>query len=911
MPQKLNSSSIYQLDTTFQTILPSFSMTLSCPSLIRTEPFKSKVQRVSHIKACAQGHGLTSEQLLLASRLLEKQTEEWSELGLPSIQQPQNTKPKPQKSVKHTEDLNDPDIAMALALSRSIVEEEVESRTSREEKLFALGMEDIVNEERKVKPVLLPPLESVISNMRKQGKKTARNRKGCGRIYNTALVTRSVEERERLISEKVAVLLTSTDTAEGGWTNSETPRHSTRLVPLVNKPCQLWEAARSGTDEPIHSFYVPDLEPYIIPKERVIGSLFRHLSQVPGRVNTTALHAMDEESDSECEIETTSEVEEFCTQMALAELMGSQEEQDLNSETELEQTPGVMDTQGFFLPRQITKTQEENKVKTSLLANNSGLQLCELNGSNNLVNNCKENATEVKESSNLRNEGVTSPSLEGFLQVYEEKYENIGTPSLKKQNDFDHNSDQHIHDRYEFGGSISETIRSGQNCEREASSQEKDTLQSIQILFESINHVDVISEDETLIHSHSITASCKTNSKKYHAENIGFESDTDSRGQSQTPESNIDNPFNEFGCKKSSGLHSLCSLCPPENNSCNKCDSDKKQLEDSPLHSSRYDKDSYATPKKACEHEKASLETSCMGSSRSRNNSMLQFSGKDYSETNKQLEHEISNSASKEKILIKNNFANSKSVFMINTLIKNWKDILQSGAESDVTIVTSDGSSLTAHSIVLLARCSQLYKESKACGNFIKWDNIPQKTARHFLSYLYTGTCEVTTPGDPLWMELYDVALQYDCSDLVSYMELIYKAERSPVKSTNTSFKRNSLVNSDSNVTPSASPSPSLKIPVVNLEQDLELINSPSDSMSNSVGKFMMDEKTLKPTRLFIEKTQKELNNKTLPEKKFLNLTYQSPMRNNLKVSIRRGMKEQIHLIYLNHFVLEAVLNLL
>ncbi|XP_045129212.1 structure-specific endonuclease subunit SLX4-like isoform X6 [Portunus trituberculatus] len=265
---------------------------LPCP--VCKKPFKSKVQRVSHIKACAQGHGLTSEQLLLASRLLEKQTEEWSELGLPSIQQPQNTKPKPQKSVKHTEDLNDPDIAMALALSRSIVEEEVESRTSREEKLFALGMEDIVNEERKVKPVLLPPLESVISNMRKQGKKTARNRKGCGRIYNTALVTRSVEERERLISEKVAVLLTSTDTAEGGWTNSETPRHSTRLVPLVNKPCQLWEAARSGTDEPIHSFYVPDLEPYIIPKERVIGSLFRHLSQVPGRVNTTALHAMDE-----------------------------------------------------------------------------------------------------------------------------------------------------------------------------------------------------------------------------------------------------------------------------------------------------------------------------------------------------------------------------------------------------------------------------------------------------------------------------------------------------------------------------------------------------------------------------------------------------------------------------------------
>ncbi|KAK8406672.1 hypothetical protein O3P69_007326 [Scylla paramamosain] len=339
---------------------------LPCP--VCKKPFKSKTQRVSHVKACAHGHGLTSEQLLLASRLLEKQTEEWSELGLPSVQQPQNSKPKAQKAVKHTEDLNDPDIAMALAMSRSMVEEEVESRTSREEKLFALGMEDIVNEDRKVKPVLLLPPDAVSSKTSaRQMKKTAKNRKGCCRIYNTALVTRSVEERERLISEKVAVLLTSSDTAEGGWANSETPKHSRRLASLVNKTCQLWEAARSGTDEPIHSFYVPDLEPYIIPKETVIGSLFRHLSQVPGRVNTTALHAMDEESESECETETTSEVEDFCTQMVLAELMGSQEEQDHSSETEWEQTSEVMDTQGFLLPSQIAKTQRESKVNTSLL----------------------------------------------------------------------------------------------------------------------------------------------------------------------------------------------------------------------------------------------------------------------------------------------------------------------------------------------------------------------------------------------------------------------------------------------------------------------------------------------------------------------------------------------------------------
>lgn len=51
---------------------------------------------------------------------------------------------------------NDPDLAMALALSRSMVEEEAEKRASREEKLLELGLDDIVDEDRKAQPLLLP-----------------------------------------------------------------------------------------------------------------------------------------------------------------------------------------------------------------------------------------------------------------------------------------------------------------------------------------------------------------------------------------------------------------------------------------------------------------------------------------------------------------------------------------------------------------------------------------------------------------------------------------------------------------------------------------------------------------------------------------------------------------------------------
>lgn len=588
--------------------------------------------------------------------------------------------------------------------------------------------------------------------------------------------------------------------------------------------------------------------------------------------------------------------------MALAELMGSLEEQDPSSETELEQTSEVMDTQGFLLASQIAKTQKESKVNVSLLDSDSDLQVCALSGSNavdneraikenfsdgNLIHSCKEDTMELKESSNQKNKGGTSASSD-FLHVHGENCENTGTYSSKKQDDFDHNTDPHVCDndnsdnRCESADSINEAIRSTQNME-ESCSQKKDTFQNIQILYESTKHAETISQDEALNHNTSanpkepmlilpqLRASCKMNNKKYHTESEDFEPNIDCRGQSEKSESNIDISFNEVVCNNSLRLHSSCSVPSADSNSINKYNSDKKQLDDSPLHYSQYVIDQYTAPRKVCEYKKASLEDPCMGSSKScTNNNIPQSSGKDYSKTSKQLENEIVNSAFKEKTLTKDDFVNNKSSFMIDALIKNWKDVLQSGTKSDVTIITSDGSSLTAHSIVLLARCSQLYKESKACGNIIKWDNIPQKTARHFLSYLYTGTCEITTPGDPLWIELYDVALQYDCSDLVSYMELIYKAERSPVKTHNASFQRNSFVNSESNVISSVkevnkSITPPLEIPVVNLEEDIDLINSPSDSVSDSANKFMMDAKALKPTRLFHEKTPRELDNKTSP----------------------------------------------
>ena len=604
----------------------------------------------------------------------------------------------------------------------------------------------------------------------------------------------------------------------------------------------------------------------------------------------------------------TSGVDEFCTQMALAELMGSHEEQNNLSEIEWEQATEVMENHGFLLPSQVAKVQEKNKSTTSILENYCDSQLCELNG-NDAVNtegalkenpddHIQVNTVELKQNSDLKNKSDTSQLTEGPLYKCKRNNENIAIKPCRNQNNLDHNTDPYvINDKcdHEFGACKVETMSSVVNDIRETSSQERSTLQNITILFDTAKDTVAISEDENKKHNTSIVSSKKVipaelhsskSSKldnKGHAENICLNSHVDSQRQSQKHDQSIDTASNFAGCNNTTTPHSLFSISSVKNNTFSEYDNDVVQLKDSTLHSSQYNTDVFTSTLKThdCEYEKTACEVSQMGSFDSHINNIVHQSGgkdtKNCSETSKILQHEIVISPLKEEAIVRNNLPYTKSGSMVDTLIQNWKDILQSGIGSDVTILTSDGFSLAAHSLVLLARCPQLYKESKVYGDSIKLDNISRKTAHHFLSYLYTGTCEVTTPDDPLWIALYDVALRYNCSDLVSYMELLYKSKSTPLKITDVNMKSlKPRINSVdlSSAVPSATEigkhTPSLKVPVINLEKDLELGNIPSNSISDSANRFMMDcGKILKPTRLFSEIAEGEVDNKNSPESKF------------------------------------------
>lgn len=57
----------------------------------------------------------------------------------------------------------------------------------------------------------------------------------------------------------------------------------------------MWGVAQSCSDQPLKDFYVPELKDYIEPKETPVGALLRSLSEIPGRLNLTTMHSVDDE----------------------------------------------------------------------------------------------------------------------------------------------------------------------------------------------------------------------------------------------------------------------------------------------------------------------------------------------------------------------------------------------------------------------------------------------------------------------------------------------------------------------------------------------------------------------------------------------------------------------------------------
>ncbi|XP_066937260.1 LOW QUALITY PROTEIN: dentin sialophosphoprotein [Macrobrachium rosenbergii] len=301
---------------------------LPCPLCLKS--FKSKSQRQSHIKTCGQSKGLSTEKVISAIRLQEKQAEERIQLGLPVVavqssnhEEKETATERGKRRGKNPVNNKDPDLAMAIALSRSVAEEEAEKRASEEEKLLALGLDHIVEEDRKVKPVVLLPYTS--DSMKTNIKEKGRGSRGRRNFHNTVLATRSVAERERIVSERVATILASEASTNMAWKENSTHGGRGCLAKFQDKNCTLWSASSCNLEQPIEKYYVADLESHIKPKKAEVGRLLKRLSDIPGRLNVTVMQNINENSDSESDVEEASVLNDYCTQLAMAELLGSQE----------------------------------------------------------------------------------------------------------------------------------------------------------------------------------------------------------------------------------------------------------------------------------------------------------------------------------------------------------------------------------------------------------------------------------------------------------------------------------------------------------------------------------------------------------------------------------------------------------
>ncbi|XP_042214441.1 uncharacterized protein LOC121861027 [Homarus americanus] len=947
---------------------------LPCPVCMKSQ--RSKVQRSSHMKNCAQTHGLTSEQLLMASRLLEKQVEERSQLGLPLFVQPNDTgqdrgtgkaKESTARSIRAAK--ADPDLMMALALSRSAAEEQVAKRAAKEEKLLALGLDQIVDEDRKAQPIIFPsPVKE--SHRATAGHPRGKGRKRRGNFQKTTLAMRSVEERERLISEKVASILSSEDTPIVNWENTSSSGAKGHLSQFKDKDCRLWDAAHRCTDHPLEEFYVPELEPYIKPKKVEVGGLLRSLSQIPGRLNLTSRHAVsDENSDSGSECEETSVVDGYCTQLALAELLGSQDcleytcndicfdadqamPQEIESATDPNET--VEAGSGFWLVHSsdegkskdydetykkiksegggktvesivVERNNESCKESTSV---NSDSKVEHQNDSlgDDLIgsiveDDCKMLDEDMKECDTEKDEINIQGNLskESWIQIdrdnlisdspqerditdtesVDNKYlknnskkdykpginlaqiEVLSNPHISECQDED-NSDcevlavlnkssectlntelendpvcctilpsacdssedkissekssglELVQNRDEEEGSIScvkdKASNASVNSDHSNDSFATQILQenkiscdvasvhsddsiSTQIFSEDGNQISCIAtctksflEDDTILHSgNKLPASSK--------DNVSRQTDRDKKEEKSVKSLSLNIAIGGKTSNPCIGFQSDCrnvDLVTLQDSDCS---------EPPPLQLKQKGKsnlmtfpvgDSDAILQRAEEScgEIFSLQKTLPISDEGLNNETVNH---DMETIKLPPSRKITDEMKKGRLnYLRSQLVNQdkcvETKSMEDKFLLDWSALLASEDESDVTVTTSDSSSISIHSLVLIVRCPQLYKEVKENKMQVKWEGISFEGAHTFLAYLYTGTCKIKVKDDPLWMDTFDLALQYKCKDLISYLESLYKASSSPIKavslenSPNTSRVMNNNTSSNADI---------------------------------------------------------------------------------------------------------------
>lgn len=265
---------------------PDVSTNLNCDSIVVLQcplcyrSFDKLSTKTSHLKGCALKHKLSTQQLLEALELQHRQATERKSLGLPEILPFMGhvKKSAAPKRGNRTISKLDGNMQLAMALSLSLQDQEKAVEDSRKTDIATSASLDHFGFTSKS---VLDAINSRPLSPVPRGKTKASVKK----VH--PLLTRTAEERQRIITEKVAMLLLEEDASKVNVSVNEVDLQSLYLQKCVDKKNLLWDKSlTSPSKNDRASYYVKDLRGFISPCKVAMGSRVMHLSQVVGRVQT-------------------------------------------------------------------------------------------------------------------------------------------------------------------------------------------------------------------------------------------------------------------------------------------------------------------------------------------------------------------------------------------------------------------------------------------------------------------------------------------------------------------------------------------------------------------------------------------------------------------------------------------------
>ncbi|XP_058805698.1 uncharacterized protein LOC131672475 isoform X2 [Phymastichus coffea] len=273
---------------------------IPCPVCLKL--FKDDTACTSHMKSCAAKNNVSIKQLLEAKRLQDRQAQERKAIGL--IAAPILPEKKKAFQSKNFSTKDDPQLQLGLAMSESLHEAEKMIKLKEAAFLAGIPMEYVteMNDEERKKTLQsfgFTTNKSIadISTIKQRKKKL---------LAPTVLQTRSKEDKDRVLTERIACILTDEDALTQARENTAISYKHETLTSITSKLLKkieqtdnkLWD--QSKLTKRFNKFYIEEIKSHFFKFKRqsVESENYQSLTEECEKENTSVVY----ESPMDCDI---------------------------------------------------------------------------------------------------------------------------------------------------------------------------------------------------------------------------------------------------------------------------------------------------------------------------------------------------------------------------------------------------------------------------------------------------------------------------------------------------------------------------------------------------------------------------------------------------------------------------------